>query len=85
MECLDEDGYHAEEAVADDTKNNFDPSVTNKATDTMHIDYVQTDADSEGRSQFVALIRNEFKLRHWSLFDENKVFIKTSDQVVKLR
>ena len=50
----------------------------------MHIDYVQIYADSEGRSQFVALVRIEFKLRHWSLFDDNKVFISTFDQVVKL-
>ena len=85
LECLVEDGYHVEEVVADDTKARFDPSGTNKCTDTMHIDYVQTDADSEGRSQFVALVRNKFKLRHCSLFDENKVFINTSDQVVKLK
>ena len=85
MECLVEDGYHVEEAVADDTKIRFDQSVTNKSTDTMHIDYVQTNADSERRSQFVALVYKEFKLRYWSLFDENKVFINTSDQVVKLK
>lgn len=85
LACLIEEGNHIEEAVADQTKIRFDPSVTNKCTDTMHIDYVQTDADSEGRSQFVALIRNEFKLREWSLFDKNQVFINTSDQVVKLK
>ena len=84
MEWIIEDRYRVEEIVVDARKIRFVPFVINKCNDVMYIDYMQTYADSEGISQFVALIRKEFKLRHWSLFDENKVFINTSDQVVKL-
>lgn len=39
----------------------FDPGVNNKCTDTMHIDCMQRNADSIGRSRFETLVCNDLR------------------------
>ena len=74
-----------EEVVADQTEITFDPSDTNKTSNSRHIDFDFSVADHALRTAFCAQIRKEFELREWSSSYDDGRLMTVKQKVAKLK